>query len=261
MHISNRQIRSIRLSFLFTLLIIAYGFLSYNYFGGWYDSSIGTIAIVIISYLIWKNNFLSRIGLKLNPKKIIKTATILSILLVANYLIIKYLANKQNIQISLLNWRSYYHIFFYTLNEEIIVGALPLFALARKKSIGPVAAIIGLAVIFSLMHFVFYKWVFDDRGNIELTTLITLFFIGIVRNDLIIRTGHIGYSWALHFSWVAIMFGTFQFYSGSESGLSERTRFNTYLGSTEMLIISCLLVGMVMASWIFNVKKNSGTGG
>ncbi|BDX39484.1 hypothetical protein CYCD_28390 [Tenuifilaceae bacterium CYCD] len=143
--------------------------------------------------------------------------------------------------IQIADWRDYYHDIFYILNEEIVLGAIILYYLVNKQRIKPIIASVELAIAFSLIHFVFYKWIFNDKGIIEITTLITLFLAGFIRNNLILHSGHIGYSWALHFGWIVIMFGSFHIYSDSKNPLSEPEKFNAYLGSTEMLVLSLAL--------------------
>ena len=162
----------------------------------------------------------------------------------------KYIGNKSNIRIAYYNWRDYYHVIFYVLNEEIVIGAILLFALVRRWKIRPLIACLGLALFFSLIHFVFYKWIFLDPGVIGLSTMITLFFVGFVRNSLIIQTGHIGYSWALHAGWMAVMFGCSHTYLNGNMPPTEAEMFNLYLGSTEMLIISLIAAGSFLAYWI-----------
>ncbi len=89
-----------------------------------------------------------------------------------------------------------------------------------------------------------------DRAVIGISTLITLFLVGFVRNSLIIQTGHIGYSWALHFGWIAIMFGSSHTDLNTNMLVTEPEGFNLYLGSTEMLIISIIMAGFFLAYWI-----------
>ncbi|HPJ06356.1 MAG TPA: hypothetical protein PLK17_12665 [Bacteroidales bacterium] len=72
------------------------------------------------------------------------------------------------------------------------------FGLVDKMKIRPLFASVALALFFALIHFVFYKWIFLDRGIIGMLTHTSLFMVGFVRNSLILMTGHIGYSWALH---------------------------------------------------------------
>ncbi|MFN2128401.1 MAG: hypothetical protein ACK2TU_11135, partial [Anaerolineales bacterium] len=104
----------------------------------------------------------------------------------------KYIGNKNNIHVEYFNWRDYYHVMFYTLNEEIVLGAILLFTMVHRWKIKPMVASLCLALFFSLIHYVFYKWIFLDRGVLGIPALITLFLVGFVRNSLIIQTGHIG---------------------------------------------------------------------
>lgn len=84
----------------------------------------------------------------------------------------------------------------------------------------------------------------DVRGILTLSTLVTLFAIGVLRNNLILTTGHIGYTWALHFSWIVVMFGGTHLHLENFTELTEAERFNLYLGSTWMLIIAVVLTGL-----------------
>lgn len=162
----------------------------------------------------------------------------------------KYIANKHNVQIRFTNWRNYYHDIFYILNEEIVIGAILLFALVEKRKIKPIIASVGLAVFFALIHFAFYKWIFNDKGIIGISTLTTLFLVGFVRNSLIFQSGHIGYSWALHFGWMVVMFGSMHIDSNTNLIVTEPERFNLYLGSIEMLTVSIIIAGLSLIYWI-----------
>lgn len=239
---------------LFTLLGLSFGFLNYLYFGGWWNSAVETILIIFISFLIWNKDFLKRTGLQLDFKTVIKSVILAVFISICSLLIIKYLARQNNIRILFTNWREYFHDIFYILNEEIVVGALLLFALVNKGKIKPIIASIGLAFIFSLIHFIFYKWLMIERGIIGVPALFTLFCVGLIRNNLILQTGHIGYSWALHFGWMVIMFGSWHVYADTNLRVTEPVRFNTYLGSMEMLLISTILAGL---SLFYFIKKHS----
>ncbi len=179
---------------LFLLLVLSYLLFSYYYFGGWWNSSIGTLLILFFSYLIRKKDFLRYAGLRQDLKTIGKSVLLAGIIIISAFLIMNYIAERHNVQIKFTNWRDYYHDVFYILNEEIVLGAILLNELVNKVKIKPLIAAIAVAVFFSLSHYVFYMWIFNDRGFIGFTTLITLFFVGFVRNILILKTGHIGYS-------------------------------------------------------------------
>jgi hypothetical protein len=231
------------------LLVISYMMSSYYYFGGWWNSSVGSLLIVFFSYLYYKKHFLGIIGLRIDIKTFGKAIVLAVLITCSAFLMMKYIGAKYNIVIHYSNWRNYYHDIFYILNEEIVLGAITLHLLVNKWKRKPIIASVLLALCFALVHFVFYCWIFNDRGFMGISTLITLFFIGIVRNNLILQTGHIAYSWALHFGWMAVMFGSWHVYAGTENYLGELIRFNTYLGSWQMMAGSVILVFTSLFLW------------
>lgn len=240
----------LRRQLLLTLLVLSYLLFSYSYFRGWWNSSLGSILLIFLSYLVWGKGFLKQIGLKLNLLTITKSIILAVIIAACSLLILKYIGNKNNIRIEYNSWLDYYHVLFYVFNEEIVLGAIFLFSIVQKWKIKPVVASLGLALFFSIIHYIFFKWIAADSGVLSITTLISLFLVGFVRNSLIIQTGHIGYSWGLHFGWVAIMFGSSHTYLNTNMYVAEPDSFNMYLGSTEMLIISLLLAGFTLVYWI-----------
>ncbi len=232
------------------LLFLSYLMMSYYYFGGWWNSSVGTLLIIGFSYLIWGKEFLRIIGLHIDSKTFLKTIILTAIILCGATFLMKIIAERHHFVIRFSNWQNYYHDIFYIINEEIVLGAIVLSTMINRFKIKPIISSILLAVIFSTIHFIFYKWIFLERGTISVITLINLFLIGIVRNNLIIRTGHIGYSWALHFGWMAIMFGSSHINTiDSNIRLSEPEKFNLYLGSVEMLIVCLILVTISLFHW------------
>jgi len=205
--------------------------------------------------MIWDKDFLKKIGLQMDLIKVIRSIVLAGITIVCAWLIMKYLAGRENVVIKFTDWRNYYHDIFYILNEEIVAGAILLFTLVDKKKIQPIVAAVVSAFFFALIHFVFYKWIFDDRGFIRISTLTTLFLVGFVRNSLILRTRHIGYSWALHFGWIVVMFGSSHVDPATDKGLNELERFNTYLGSIEMILLSLVMAGLVLAYWLYSCSQ------
>jgi polyferredoxin len=63
-----------------------------------------------------------------------------------------------------------------------------------------IAAIV--AAWFSLLHYAFYGWIVPAQfsGSLTAGTLFSLFAVGLLRNTLILRDGHIAYAWSLHLS-------------------------------------------------------------
>lgn len=242
---------------IFLLLLLSYLLFSYYALGGWWNSSVGTVLILFFSYLLWNKAFLKQTGLGLTYVTVIKSITLALFITFCSFLVMRHIAGRLDIMIKFSGWRNYFHDIFYTLNEEIVLGAVLLFYLTDRLKIRPFIASALLAVIFALIHYVFYRWIFLDRGIIGISTLATLFFVGFVRNSLILLTGHIGYSWALHFGWMAVMFGSYHFDMVNEKTLGELDKFNIYLGSLEMLMISFILAGIFAGFWI-RIRGRSG---
>jgi len=229
---------------LFLLLLLSYLLFSYYIFNGWWYSSIGTLLILLFSYLLWKKEYLTSTGLKLRLKNVIVSVVLAFLVIIAALALMKTIAARHNILILFTNGRNYFHDIFYTLNEEIVLGSIILFWLTRRKNIKPLYASAGLAVVFALVHYIAYRWVFLEKGIVSIEALAALFFIGLVRNNLILITGHVGYSWALHFGWMAVMFGSYHVSTETSVAVPDYMKFNIYLGSAEVLIISFVLAGI-----------------
>ena len=245
--------RSLRNRVLTILLLSSYLVFTYYVFKGWWYSSVGTIVILFFSYMIWGNRFIDVTGLRLKKNTILITFVLAALFVVCSYIIIKYIGYRYGVTVSYTGFVNYYHDIFYILNEEIILGGIAIYILLNKYNLSPLVASAGLALAFSLIHFVFYRWIFLETGIIKVETLIVLFLVGFVRNNLIIIFRHIGYSWALHFGWMAVMFGSSPRYEGTGMGMTEPEKFNMFLGSHEMLIISGIL-GII--SLIYMVRKD-----
>lgn len=231
---------------LFELLVLSYLLFSYYALGGWWNSFAGFLLIIFFARLLWGDDFLRRTGLQIDLAGIGFSVVSAAAIIALSYVIIQYMAHKNSIFLLPGNWKDYFHEVFYILNEEIVLGAIILFYLTRTRNLNPAVSAALLAVFFSVVHYVFYRYIFDDRGVIGILALITLFLIGFLRNGLILLSGHIGYSWALHFGWMSVMFGSMHSFSGTGEPLGESQKFNLYLGSFEMLTISALLASVIL---------------
>jgi hypothetical protein len=237
-------------------LFISHFFLSYDFNGGWWHSLAGTVALVFFGYLIWGKQFFYVSGLNissLTSLKILAAAVILTSVSVA---VMSFIAKAHDVFITTGSFTNYVHNFFYILNEEIILGAMMLYLLIRRFKVNPFSASLGLAVVVSLAHFVLYKWYFRDKDYLEITTLITLTSVVFVKNNLIIRFKQIGYAWALHFGWMAVMYGSSHYFTTGERQLTDLEKFDLYLGSSGVMLASLLLACFDLF-YYFPLKKKS----
>jgi len=234
-----------------SLILLSYLLFSYNVFSGWWYSGIGTVLVVFFAFLLWRQYFLFRIGLKMNAVILLTALFLMLILTAGGYGLMKSIANRNGVMIQYADYRNFIHDLFYTLNEEMILGAILLGQVRRRvKKLHPVAVSVLVAILFAFVHYLFYRWIFNDRGILTWLTLISLIMVGVLRNNLILTTGHVGFSWAFHASWMAVMFGTYHYHTGNLEALLEYERFNLYLGSpitfmiiTVLAILSFILFG------------------
>jgi len=107
-------------------MVLSYLLFSYYYFKGWWYSGIGTMLILCFAYLLWRQDYLVRVGLKINCRILVFSLLLTLILSVAGYLLMNIVAQRNEVIIHYSDFRNYIHDLFYTLNEEIILGAVLL---------------------------------------------------------------------------------------------------------------------------------------
>lgn len=230
---------------LVALIVLAHLTFSYYYFPWFYSAFTGFIVIIILSYFTWKSKYRFWIGLQFARKEYLIILIAVFVFLGGSFLIGKTIAKVNNIQVIPGNYKNLIHVFFYTLNEEIVLGSLLLKGIQNyRKKLPKWVISVGIAICFSIIHFVFYKWIFKNSGSLSLITLISLFLTGIIRNNLILKSRHIGYSWALHFGWIYFMLASSHYNLTNKLFLNDFQRFELYLGDYRTLVICLLLAGL-----------------
>jgi hypothetical protein len=119
---------------------------------------------------------------------------------------------------------------FQTLNEEIVAGALPLLWSPLRRLRG---AAVLVAVAFAVAHDLV------SFGRLEVTTLVTLAAVGVLRNALIVRAGHVAFSWAFHLAWNLTFFRGALVHDGA--WLDQPDRFNLVLGDPWLMVATVIL--------------------
>ena len=238
---------------LVTLIIVVHLTFSYYFIPKYWSAGLGFVLIIVISYLTWNNNFTYWTGIRLKLKEVVLTAVFAIVFLSGSFFLIRTIAEGNSIQVQQGNYKDILHTFFYSLNEEIIMGALLLKGIKHRwGNLNEWKISIGVALIFSVIHFVFFKWIFLNTGNLNSIILLSLFCVGIIRNNLILKTGHIGYSWAIHFGWVFPMLGCAHFNKIQEYYLSDFERFEIYMGDNITAIVAATLA---ISSFLIFSKK------
>jgi len=238
--------------------LILLSFVSLNYLAvfGWWISALASFLIIYFSHLCWPSNYKNRLGIDIDVRQYFFAFIIGLILLPSCLLLIFHIANENNLHIATSHPFNFVHILFYTLNEEMILGGLFLYVLKnRYQKLQPLYISVIVAVFFAVLHYMSYRWIFQDpaQGILSLSTMASLLMIGIIRNNLILKTGHIAYAWVLHSCWMAIMFGYVFYSTEKQQVLPEAQRFNTFLGN-ELTVYIILILTLLITLWF--LKEN-----
>jgi hypothetical protein len=239
--------------------IVIFGLFNYRVQIGLWCSLLVTICFVINALIIYRNGFLKSLGLKIPKTDAVKSFLLFLILLPVSYMVILLIAESNHFQPdldSLFEYRGWYvFTFFQTLNEEILLGFLFLrgLNLMYRNPRNQIRVSLLAALLFSALHFIFYKIVFHFIPDIKLGifTLLSLFFAGMIRNNLILLKGHVGYSWALHLAWNCIFFHIVLTPDIFE-GYMEIAKMNLIMGN-KVLLGTLIIIAVITT---FKLKRN-----
>ena len=145
------------------------------------------------------------------------------------------------------------------MNEELLFRILLLTALLQL-GFNKWKCIFIPSLIFTTLHLIFYHFnmKLENRGNLDLNVLITLFLFGIATNALFLSTRNIVIPWALHCSWNLNRFGSkITLLNGDDHlKLHEYMTFNIREGSESIMVLSFLVAA---TSLFYFVKKQPQT--
>lgn len=193
------------------------------------------------------------------PKRdiLVSLCGLIILTLINYYFIISITGNNTIVYIPRIvsgNRQLYVHTVFQTLNEEIMMGSVLLFSLKNKfNKLQPLFISIIVAAVFSIAHYFVYRYLFSiGSGILGISALISLFAVGVIRNNFIVSFNHIAYSWMLHLSWNWIFFGGNYYYNGQEC--SEAYLCNLVYGNSYFII--AVVLTMIISSVLFFYNRN-----
>lgn len=234
--------------FWIALIILVYLEMTYSSHIFRLSAVIGSLSIVFLARLAWPESWKHWLGLNINTKSLIFAILITPMIIFASDLFIQKIVTWNSLSyqswLSSFDISTFIHSTAQPLNEEMILGALLLNSSRRGfPGLHPLWLAIIAAAVFSLLHYPFYAWMVTGThtGKLTILTLLTLFTIGVVRNNLILTTHHIGYAWALHFGFNLVFLRGLVIDANGQS-LNQPQSFNLILGSQTMVIIGILLL-------------------
>lgn len=268
----NQQFKKYRL----ILLLFICGFFNYHPqmlfklnspHWGWMFSLLSTILIVYIMRIRDPHKWKQKLGIDFKPNDIWKFSITTIFLLILSYFVVDYVStlNGYDFKPKLFYYKTYAGLnypFHYvlanyiyyipeTFNEEMLIGALLLLGIERTfQKINKNCIVVIVALIFSLMHQGLYKWSPVQSGELlTVTTIMTLFFVGVLRNSLILQTRKITFSWAIHLSFNMIFFSGFFIHTHTQNFPSEPEVFNIVFGNLTILTATGVLA-LISMIWL-----------
>ena len=257
----------IKKTILILLFIVVYFFSTYKPRIFIYGSIIGTIVLIYLAKIIWIKDWKKKLGIEMDLKLFLISISIMILMLFGSYQMIQKVSieNKlfYNPFFSIIEEYSFYYLFgnfIYrigqTMNEEFVLGGLILLGLKNKfHKINPLVIFLIASLLFSFLHLIFYFFFQSDKTNpmsLELITLVVLFLIGLLRNNLILITNNIGIAWAIHFGWNINMFNHYFLINDPSVILTELEIMNTFLGNG---IIFRIAIFLSLLSTVILYKK------
>lgn len=261
----NQQIKK------YGLLILIFcfcGFLNYHpqmLFGlnsphwGWMFSMLSTILIIFFMRIRDPEKWSRKLGINFKKSDVLKFVIITMLLSVIAFFFVDFVSKVDGYDFKpkLFYYKTYLganYPFHYivanylyyipeTFNEEMLIGALLLLGIERRfEKLNKNYIVVIVALIFSVMHQGLYKWSPVQSGELlTLTTIATLFFVGVLRNSLILKTRNIALSWAIHLSFNMVFFSGLFINTGNGEFPDEPEVFNIVFGNQTMFILSGLL--------------------
>lgn len=282
----NRQLKKYGLVILAFLICVCLNYNPQVYFEtsyqhwGWNFSLLAAISIVLLFRYRNPADWKSRLGINFNKNDYLGFLIAFILLLILSYFAVYYVSalSNYNFRPKIIYFNKiccptpafpsvladYIYYIPETFNEEILIGALLLMGIERNfKRAGKNLIAISIALIFSLMHQALFKWGSDHSGILTPETLMTLFFVGILRNALILKTRKIAWSWAIHLSFNLVFFQGFFIHRETDHFATVPERFNIVFGNLPMLLITGLLA-VISLIWLnyrrFKINKHEATG-
>lgn len=238
----------------------------YNHWG-WNLSLITSVLIILIFRIRDPQTWKQKLGIDFKRKDYFNFIIVITVLLPVSFFLVNHVSKTNGFEFKpkLIFYRDYFphrnkflpvlgdYLYYIpeTFNEEMLIGAVLLMGLERRFArLDQNIIAIGIALLFSLMHQAMYKYSPIQPGVVlTVQTILVLFFVGIIRNVLILKTRKITYSWALHLSFNLIFFPGFFIKGETQYFASEPERFNIVFGNITMVIITGVLA-LILVAWL-----------
>lgn len=194
------------------------------------------LLIVGLAWLRFRNDAIRRLGLAMGGRDLLASLVLLAGGLIVAHGLMSLITTDTRIQIS--GHRPLFSA-SQVLHQELVLRGLLLGALAGCSA-SRVALAAVAAIAFAALHPLLFWWRWDLV--LPATAGITLFAFAWATNLLFLRTGHIGYSLAVHAAWNLPRFGTHYGRDALGRPITEWASFAEIEGSPVALVAALLLL-------------------
>jgi len=238
------------------LLLCSYSLFTYNLFPGWWFSLMGTVLVLGFAYLAWPTAWAARTGVRIDRRVALVVPGLYLATAALGAVLVRCAASADGVAITPV-WEldGFWSLVAYsagqTFTEEIVLGALLLGAVSyRWQGTHRVVISVAVAAVFALFHVAFYGFRPEDmvnQGWLGPMTIVAVFAVGVLRNNLILGSGHVWFAWAVHFGWNTVFIHNA--YEAGTRNLNEPEVFNLVLGYGTTA--AAILATALMSTWIF----------
>ncbi len=217
------------------LIVILYPCASYSPQIGWWVSLTGTALILGLGWVAWPADWVERMGFRLSFRAAAGAIVLFMVTAACAYGLLFAASRAAAVSFVPVHecpefLRRVVFAAGQTLNEEIVLGALLLFGLARllgkRRGLFISSAV---ALLFAVLHYAFYALrdpADFHAGRLSILALTSLFAVGVLRNNLILGCRHIAFAWAIHLGWNVYFFQSEFRFEQVDRQLNEPELFN-----------------------------------
>lgn len=240
------------------IIYIIFVFLTYIPDYGWWPSLAGSALMLFICRRWLGNGWKECLGLSGSWFEWFSAVGLFLVLVTAFSLYGNFILEKEQLRFDSnyhLGFSGYYlHTCAQVFNEEVALGSIPLLCTQRALSIRS-RLLLGLllSALFPLLHLVTFHWspfVTDYQNSLSGLSLVTLLLAGFVRNSLLLRRNHLGFTLAFHLAWNILFTGGVV--SGQHGTLDEIELFNLTIGTP--IAVGVLSIAALAELWIQAIR-------